>query len=242
MPQHLHIANERIDPNSRPFLQFVDGAHIQLASAPLETELVRKRCGALVRCPKEDKRTFKEIVDVSGSIGYIAAPIIVQGRAIGMMHADRPESDGIVTMDHLNQLEAFAECLAMAFESTVLAEKADQQRVAVGNLSVDVDEMLGRSNRSASGPMPGVTSGQRRDAHHHSDQPTVPSLTAREREIMSYVATGATNIQIARCLVISEGTVKSHLKHVARKLNTSSRAAAVAVFAGIATVQTGNSR
>jgi len=52
---------------------------------------------------------------------------------------------------------------------------------------------------------------------------------------MSYVATGATNGQIARCLVISEGTVKSHLKHIAKKLNTSSRAAAVAVYAGIAT-------
>jgi DNA-binding CsgD family transcriptional regulator len=53
---------------------------------------------------------------------------------------------------------------------------------------------------------------------------------------MSHVATGATNGQIARCLVISEGTVKSHLKHIAKKLNTSSRAAAVATYAGIADV------
>jgi DNA-binding CsgD family transcriptional regulator len=51
---------------------------------------------------------------------------------------------------------------------------------------------------------------------------------------MSHVATGATNGQIARCLVISEGTVKSHLKHIAKKLNTSSRAAAVAIYGGIA--------
>lgn len=56
----------------------------------------------------------------------------------------------------------------------------------------------------------------------------------REQEIMSHVATGATNGQIARCLVISEGTVKSHLKHIAKKLNTSSRAAAVAIYGGIA--------
>jgi DNA-binding CsgD family transcriptional regulator/GAF domain-containing protein len=242
LPQHLHIANDGIDPYSLPFLDYVTGAQIQLADAPLETELVRKRSGALVRCPKEDKRTFKEIVDVSGSFGYIAAPITIQGRAIGMLHADRPEPDGIVRMDHLEQLEAFAECVAMAFESAVLDEKAQQQRLAVNNLCADVDELLRRSARSELWSMPGSTAGHRREAYHHADQPSVPSLTAREREIMSYVATGATNSQIARCLVISEGTVKSHLKHIARKLSTSSRAAAVAVFAGIATPQPSTSR
>jgi hypothetical protein len=40
----------------------------------------------------------------------------------------------------------------------------------------------------------------------------------------------------------SEGTVKSHLKHIARKLDTSSRAAAVALYAGIATAHAGESR
>jgi DNA-binding CsgD family transcriptional regulator/GAF domain-containing protein len=242
VPQHLHIEDEAADPHSRPFHEFVAHAHIQLADAPLETELVRKRCGALVSAPREDKRTFKEIVDVSGCFGYIAAPITVGGRAIGMLHADRPAPDGIVTMDHLDQLEAFAECLAMAFESAVLEEKAAQQRVAVGNLCAHVDELLRRSARSALWSLSGATLGQRHDAyaHYRGDHP-VPSLTAREREIMSYVATGATNSQIARCLVISEGTVKSHLKHIARKLNTSSRAAAVAVYAGIATAHPGAS-
>jgi DNA-binding CsgD family transcriptional regulator/GAF domain-containing protein len=244
LPQHLHIQDEGIDPQSRPFREYVAGARIQLADAPLETELIRKRCGALVSSPKDDKRTFKEIVDVSGSFGYVAAPITVQGRAIGMLHADRPEPDGIVTMDHLDQLEAFAECLAVAFESAVLEDKAAKQRVAVGNLCPYVDELLRRSARSALWSLPSATPGQRHNAYayYRGDQPGVPSLTAREREIMSYVATGATNSQIARCLVISEGTVKSHLKHIARKLNTSSRAAAVAVYAGIATADPGGSR
>ena len=238
-PQHLYIDDERTDPYSRPFLDYVHDAHIQLADAPLETELIRKRCGALVPSPKDDKRTFKEIVNVSGCRGYIAAPITVQGRAIGMLHADRPEHDGVVTSDHLDQLEAFAECLAMAFENAVLEEKAAQQRVEVEKLCANVDELLRRSPRSALWSLSGTTPGQRHDFHDH---PTVPSLTVREREIMSYVATGATNGQIARCLVISEGTVKSHLKHIARKLKTSSRAAAVAVYAGIATVDSRVSR
>jgi DNA-binding CsgD family transcriptional regulator len=208
----------------------------------VEAKLIRKRRGLLVLSPKQDKRTCKEIIDVSGCSGYIAAPITVQDRAIGMLHADRPEPDGIVTMDHLDQLEAFAECLAVAFESAVLKEKAAQQHVAVGNLCAHVEELIGRSNEPPWWPLPAGASGQRHDAYSRGDQRAVPSLTARERQIMSHVAAGATNSEIARCLVISEGTVKSHLKHIARKLSTSSRAAAVAVYAGVATAQADESR
>src|ERR1700722_4771014 len=233
-PQPLHIEEEGADPDSRSFLDYVAGRQIQLANAPLETELVRKRCGAFAPSPMDDKRTFKEIVEVSGSFGYIAAPITVQGRAIGMLHADRPESGGVVTTEHLEQLEAFAECLAVVFESAVLEEKAAQQRLEVDSLCGNVDELLSQSGQSSLWSMAGAMAAQRHDAYMRSDQATSISLTAREREIMSHVATGATNSQIARCLVISEGTVKSHLKHIAKKLNTSSRAAAVAVYAGVA--------
>ena len=233
LPRHLHIEEENSDPHGRRFLEYVIDRHIQLADAPLETELVRKRCGAFAPSPMDDKRTFKELVEVSGSFGYIAAPITVQGRAIGILHVDRPEPHGIVTMDHLEQLEAFAECLSVAFESAVLEEKAAQQRVNVESLCGNVDELLSRSARSVLWLLPGAAPGPRHDAYHR-DQPSAPALTSREREIMSHVATGATNGQIARCLVISEGTVKSHLKHIAKKLNTTSRAAAVATYGGLA--------
>jgi DNA-binding CsgD family transcriptional regulator/GAF domain-containing protein len=242
LPQHLHIENEGDDPQSRRLREYLTGAQIHLANAPVEAKLIRKRCGLLVLSPKQDKRTCKEIIDVSGCSGYIAAPITIQDRAIGMLHADRPEPDGIVTMEHLDELEAFAECLAVAFEGAVLKEKAAQQHIAVGNLCAHVEELIGQSNEPAWWQLSAGTSGRRYDAYSRGDQPAVPSLTARERQIMSHVAAGATNREIGRCLVISEGTVKSHLKHVARKLNTSSRAAAVAVYAGIATAHPGESR
>ena len=234
LPQHLHIEEENADPHGRQFLEYVHDRYIQLADAPLETEIVRKRCGAFAPSPMDDKRVFKELVEVSGSFGYIAAPITVQGRAIGILHADRPEPHGIVTMDHLEQLEAFAECLSVAFESAALEEKAGQQRSEVENLCGNVDELLSRSGRSVLWSLPGVVPGLRQDAFYRRGQPDLPVLTSREREIMSHVATGATNGQIARCLVMSEGSVKSHLKHIAKKLNTSSRAAAVATYGGLA--------
>jgi DNA-binding CsgD family transcriptional regulator len=242
VPQHLHIDNEGDDPQLQRLREYLTGAQIHLSNAPAEAKLIRKRRGLLVPCPEQGKRTCKEFIDVSGCSGYIAAPITVQDRAIGMLHADRPQPDGIVTTDHLDQLQAFAEFLAVAFEGAVLKEKAAQQHVAVSNLCARVEELIGRTKEPAWWPLSSGASVQGHDAYSRGDQPVVPSLTARERQIMSHVAAGATNSEIARCLVISEGTVKSHLKHIARKLNTSSRAAAVAVYAGIATAHAGQAR
>ncbi|QOK21702.1 response regulator transcription factor [Janibacter indicus] len=53
-------------------------------------------------------------------------------------------------------------------------------------------------------------------------------LSAREVEILAAVARGLSNREIARSLVISEATVKTHLVHVFTKLDVDSRTAAVA--------------
>jgi DNA-binding CsgD family transcriptional regulator len=53
-------------------------------------------------------------------------------------------------------------------------------------------------------------------------------LTHREIEILQLMAAGHTNAQVARRLVITEGTVKSHVKRVLRKLGAANRAEAVA--------------
>lgn len=53
-------------------------------------------------------------------------------------------------------------------------------------------------------------------------------LSAREVEILTAVAQGLGNKQIARALFVSEATVKTHLVHVFTKLDVDSRTAAVA--------------
>ncbi|WP_131111416.1 response regulator [Sulfuricystis thermophila] len=55
-------------------------------------------------------------------------------------------------------------------------------------------------------------------------------LTAREREILEYLAQGLSNKAIGRALDISHDTVKLHVRHILAKLNLTSRVEA-AVFA-----------
>jgi len=53
-------------------------------------------------------------------------------------------------------------------------------------------------------------------------------LTARQQELLRYVAAGMTNRQVARRLSISEGTVRRHLENIYERLNVTSRTAAAA--------------
>lgn len=55
------------------------------------------------------------------------------------------------------------------------------------------------------------------------------TLTERELQVLSAIARGGTNQQVARELLVSEATVKTHLLHVYPKLGVRDRAAAVRV-------------
>lgn len=64
----------------------------------------------------------------------------------------------------------------------------------------------------------------------------VSGLTAREREVLSFLGSGLSNGQIARRLHLVEGTVKAHVSSVLARLGVDNRAAAAVVAheAGIA--------
>jgi len=57
----------------------------------------------------------------------------------------------------------------------------------------------------------------------------VAPLTNRETQILTYIAEGNSNKEIARILEISEQTIKNHVSAILRKLNANDRAHAVAL-------------
>jgi len=71
---------------------------------------------------------------------------------------------------------------------------------------------------------------QFRNIHNNngrSSEAVMVSITARETQILNYIADGNSNKQIAIILKISQQTVKNHVSNILRKLNANDRAHAV---------------
>jgi DNA-binding NarL/FixJ family response regulator len=119
--------------------------------------------------------------------------------------------------------------------STTQAVRADhpQTEVVVLTAYADDDSVLAAMRAGARGfvtkdaDAEAMAYAVRSAASGLSDGHSVAGLTPREVEVLGLIAVGLSNGEIARKLVVSEATVKTHVNHVFGKLGLRDRAQAV---------------
>ena len=121
-------------------------------------------------------------------------------------------------------------------ERTLLLERLDGLRKSIGTLTEALNGTVNDCRHAAINMSPegahapaAVTAPLQTASNGFRKPPLAPDqvLTAREREVLQLMATGDTNARIATRLVVSEGTVKTHVKNILRKLAAANRAEAV---------------
>jgi DNA-binding CsgD family transcriptional regulator/GAF domain-containing protein len=210
---------------------------IALDDADPESWLLNERRPTLVPDTERTAVHRPIIVDAGHSRAYVAAPVIAGSEVVGFLHADHcPSGRGVDEVDR-DVLWAFADGFGRIYERSVLVERLRAQRDHVRDALASTGEVLDRlcdSGIDLAWNPSGMPAGdQPGDGTSTTDPAVLRELTVREGQVLELMASGATNGAIAERLVIAEHTVKSHVKHILRKLGAVNRAQVIAMAAGV---------
>ena len=214
-----HAAWAQDEPAPGATAERLRGLSIPLGYPLVEAEIVRRSAkqAVIVHVDPRGRRSPAALRDALGWTEYVAVALTLSGTTAGMLHADarRPLEE----LD-LEIATVFGEGLTGAFERAALHRSLQHHRRELHSAVAWMSERL--AHAGGQGDAPGDEAAA--EAFGAGD------LTVREREVMALLARGMTNMGIAHALVISEGTVKYHVKNILRKLQATSRADAVARY------------
>lgn len=224
------------DPDFGDALVEVGRAHPRRLNGPLlESEMVRRCTSIVISDAQSNPRAHTEFIRFTGTVSYVAAPVLAWGEPVAMVHADRDVDNAVDEFDRC-ALGTYAEGLGLAIERAQLMERLQAVRRATtdylagvhaiaDDLTVDALQTsdigldIGLEHPEPGRPQPLFPADDRGER-----------LTPREWDVLRNLASGKTNAQIAAGLFVTEGTVKSHVKHILRKLGATNRTEAVARY------------
>ena len=225
----VHVAGQ--PTGGEPFVRAAQAERLRLHHEMLESHMLRRPAKPmLIENALGDPRTYKPLVRIARTTSYVAAPIVTDRQALGFIYADRGSSGHAVDTLDRDLLWSFAHGVAAAAESAVLQAHLRGQRNRARVLAAAADAALADPWDDNVG-VPVVEPVNGSGAQPSADMLDV--LTRREREVFALLAQGASNTAISEHLVISEATVKSHVKHILRKLNVTNRTEAVGRYGKI---------
>ena len=219
------------DPDFSGAMVEIGRANPRRLNGPLlESDMVRRCVPMVISDPQSNPRVHTEFIRFTGTTSYVAAPVLAWGEPVAMIHADRDVDNEVDEFDRCI-LGSYAEGLGLAIERAQLMERLHAVRRATtdylsgvnaiaDDFTNDVFESLRKAPESS-----GETGRQVPLFDQRGER-----LTPREWDVLRNLASGKTNAQIASGLFVTEGTVKSHVKHILRKLGATNRTEAVARY------------
>ena len=214
-------------------LETLRATPVRLEYPSIEDEVARGQRTEIVQVRAPRSRANRRLAEVLDWDAYVVTALVVQGHTVGLLHAEATATATAAAAAAPNRgvpdtLDAevaarFAEGLAGVFERAVLREMLQLHH---HELRSAVEWMSARLGQLGSGAADPAAAGRLA-----SDLGAIDALTARELDVLRLLARGRTNLEIARELVVREGTVKYHVKNILRKMGATSRADAVSRYA-----------
>ncbi|CAM5408152.1 Response regulator transcription factor OS=Streptomyces tendae OX=1932 GN=GUR47_13615 PE=4 SV=1 [Streptomyces tendae] len=179
-------------------------------------------------------RTFLEVQDDIEVVGEAADGAEGVERAqelkpdVILMDVKMPGMDGVEALRRLRELDNHARVLVVTSFTEQRTVVPALRAGAAGYVYKDVDpDALAGAIRSVHAGhillQPEVAGALLSQEESSSGAGRTGSLTEREREVLGLIADGRSNREIARALVLSEKTVKTHVSNILMKLDLADR-------------------
>jgi DNA-binding CsgD family transcriptional regulator len=182
-----------------------------------EHEAVVRQMPILVGDAQTAAGLFRPLTHVARTSSYVVAPIVRDGHTVGLLHADHFGVER--ELDELDRelLWTFATGVGWAMDD--IATRGLRRAHGGGDAGDEpLTEVVRLGASELDGEVPGGAPGR------------LSTLTSRELEVLNLMSDGASNAAIGEALVISQATVKSHVRHILRKLRAANRTEAVSLF------------
>lgn len=188
-----------------------------------EYEMVRDRKAILQHNVRKSPRVHPELIRVTDSESYVAAPLMRGQMVSGFVSLDINAESGEVRQSDREVVSLFCVGAGIALE-----------RVRMLDSLVGVHAGLEAGLAS----LRDVMSGQRPRLYPVDSLEEVEVegglggelLTRREGQVLKLLAKGRSNSEISERLYISEGTAKTHVRNILRKLGVSNRTQAAQMY------------